>query len=307
MIGGDNADLHVLGRRRDGLRFGVTASTPGAEAVSSPRRLCACTQRCWAPGSPYLLARRSAAPTKPGHIARAVEERRTEWITVSGILAAAALAALTGALVAEGTDPEHELSPWFFIIPALAVPVSLYFVVSPLLRWWPFRPDVRSEHADPRTPPPSPPPLADEHQRQQLRDRLGLRPLGALEVGRHVPEVPDGTYFFVWSFGLGRGLLNLADVSDTADQTDHDVEMHRRSGGDLYFLGYVAPAVAGMLTSTVDEDETLNVFPSPWADSTELVSFPLAQISAIEQRSFKEGVVFDVKVKGSLPNDSIVD
>jgi hypothetical protein len=226
-----------------------------------------------------------------------VEERRNEWIAVWIAVITIASAVFAGFVVAEAADSRHSLNSLLMVGSGGVLAIGLYFVFTPLLHWWPFRRRLTAaESSLPLTV--GPPPGAifptdprtlgpDEPERQKLREKFGLRALRPLEVGTPTTSAPNGTFFFLFGFGLTeRSLFAIGRLADYGRDSE-DTEMWKTTSGAQYFLAYVSEELAELLATWEGPMEKFNAFLMPWAENTRLVALSYDAATKVEYRSFQ--------------------
>ena len=134
-----------------------------------------------------------------------------------------------------------------------------------------------------------------------------LRELTSLESGKHISELPTGTYFFLYSsFFSGQPPKLINDSFYRVDRfpsSVRDIEIHSIEGSGLHIIGFLNESDASRisyLTGTVTHDIILS--PVFWGSMTSLVSIPINRIEASSYRTIQisedeDHLVFDLKVK----------
>lgn len=124
------------------------------------------------------------------------------------------------------------------------------------------------------------------HDVLELRRRHRLRHLAELEDGRKIQDLPSGIYGF-----SGCGVSSLRAKRDRI----FPLEIHKRDDGIVYFVGYASEDHLNRYL-TRQKNFHLSVYPGPQERAPVLFEIPVDFISKCEQRTFKEGYMFDLFV-----------
>jgi hypothetical protein len=107
-------------------------------------------------------------------------------------------------------------------------------------------------------------------ERQALRDRLNLRLVTAEENGMPVDRLPEGVYGYTTSPSSDELPLFVKPIYQCT-------EIHKPVGGPVHFIGYLTKKEAETFLAGA-EPMTVDVYPEPYEESTELVSIPDSRV-----------------------------
>ena len=125
-------------------------------------------------------------------------------------------------------------------------------------------------------------------ERQALRDRLNLRLVTPEENGMPVDRLPEGVYGFTTSPSSDElPLFNKPIFRCT--------EIHKPVGGPVHFIGYLTKKDADAFHAGA-EPITVDLYPDPYEDATELVSIPDSRVDRRKLPSRDQGNAMRVEI-----------
>jgi hypothetical protein len=107
-------------------------------------------------------------------------------------------------------------------------------------------------------------------ERTELRSRAGLKPLDSREMGFPIARVSEGVYGFTTSAATD-------EVAVFDKPVFRSFELHKLKGGEVLYIGFLTDSDKELLENR-QEPGTINLYPDPWEQATNLVQVPASRI-----------------------------